>query len=404
MSNYSNYLTSRKCCDLRGLGPIGPPGPQGAAGPIGPVGPAGIYIGGTGAQGSTGITGVKGPIGDRGPTGLQGVIGMMGARGFIGETGTRGETGARGETGTVFTFGSTGSIGPTGATGPPGPFATTGFYGSFSDSTTQSNFSTAKAITFNTTELSYGVRIGSPTSRIYIDNPGLYNFQFSGQLSLSQGGTETISIWFRKNNLDILRSASNITIQNTNTYFVPSWNFICEMIQGDWFEIVCQCNGPHAQFFAQPVNGYPAIPSIILTVTQTPSSVAALNIVSNTVAAEQSTTSGVFTDLAGSPGPSVTMYTGAKVMITISAGCFCENSFSVAGFMGFQISGATTRPANNVNALIFTPIQFVSTQHSFVCFLSNLTPGTNTFTAKYQSEISGYSNSFYNRQIIVQSV
>jgi hypothetical protein len=390
MSNYSNYLTSRKCCDLRGSGPLGPQGSQGAAGPIGPIGPAGpagIYIGGTGATGATGGTGAQGSTGSKGETGVIGIIGPPGTKGATGSTGLPGPTG---------------SIGMTGSAGPQ---AVTGFYGSFSDSTIQSNFLNggARAITFNTTELSYGVRIGSPTSRIYIDNPGLYNFQFSGQLSLSSGGTETVSLWFRKNGLDILRSASNITIQNTNTYFVPSWNFICEMIQGDWFEIMCQCDGQHARFFAQPVNGYPAIPSIILTVTQTPSSVAALNIVSNTVSTEQSTTSGVFTDLA-TPGPSVTMYTGAKVMVTISAGCVCENSFSAAGFMGFEISGATTRPANNVNALIFTPIQFVSTQHSFVCFLSNLTPGINTFTVKYQSEISGYSNSFYNRQIIVQSV
>jgi hypothetical protein len=386
MSNYSNYLTNRKCCDLRGSGPLGPQGSQGAAGPIGPVGPPGIYIGGTGAQGSTGITGAQGSTGIQGATGVVGIIGPPGTRGPTGQIGARGPTG---------------SIGMTGSAGPQG---NTGFYGSFSDSTIQSNFSTAKAITFNTTELSYGVRIGSPTSRIYIDNPGLYNFQFSGQLSLSSGGTENVSIWFRKNGSDILRSATNITIKNQNDFFVPAWNFICEMIQGDWFEIMCQSTDIHAQFFAQPVNGYPAIPSIILTVTQTPSSVAALNIVSNTVFAEQSTTSGVFTDLVGSPGPSVTMYTGQKAMITISAGCFCENSFSAAGFMGFAISGATTRSANNANALIFTPIQFVSTQHSFVCFLSDLTPGINTFTVKYQSEIDGYSNSFYNRQIIVQSV
>lgn len=46
-NGYLTYLGSKKCCDLRGLGPTGatggegPMGPQGLAGPRGPTGPAG---------------------------------------------------------------------------------------------------------------------------------------------------------------------------------------------------------------------------------------------------------------------------------------------------------------------------------------------------------------------------
>lgn len=59
--NYSEYLGQRRCCDLRGPGPVGPEGPVGPQGPIGPYG----Y---TGAKGSTGPTGQ----GCRGPTGPAG--------------------------------------------------------------------------------------------------------------------------------------------------------------------------------------------------------------------------------------------------------------------------------------------------------------------------------------------
>ena len=59
--NYSEYLGQRRCCDLRGPGPVGPEGPEGPQGPIGPYG----Y---TGAKGSTGATGQ----GCRGPTGPAG--------------------------------------------------------------------------------------------------------------------------------------------------------------------------------------------------------------------------------------------------------------------------------------------------------------------------------------------
>ena len=59
--NYSEYLGQRRCCDLRGPGPVGPEGP------VGPQGPRGEY-GYTGAKGSTGPTGQ----GCRGPTGPAG--------------------------------------------------------------------------------------------------------------------------------------------------------------------------------------------------------------------------------------------------------------------------------------------------------------------------------------------
>jgi hypothetical protein len=67
MNSYSNYLGSKRCCDLRGLGPQGPVGPTGAPGPIGPYGQTGA----TGQNGSTGPTGrsCKGDTGARGDTG-----------------------------------------------------------------------------------------------------------------------------------------------------------------------------------------------------------------------------------------------------------------------------------------------------------------------------------------------
>ena len=59
--NYSEYLGQRRCCDLRGAGPVGPDGPQGVPGPIGSYGH-------TGAVGPIGPTG-KGCRGATGPPG-----------------------------------------------------------------------------------------------------------------------------------------------------------------------------------------------------------------------------------------------------------------------------------------------------------------------------------------------
>jgi len=62
-------------------------------------------------------------------------------------------------------------------------------YGAFSDTTLQAivSINEAYAMTFNTTDAANGVSIGSPTSRIVVDNQGVYNVQFSAQLDKTSG-------------------------------------------------------------------------------------------------------------------------------------------------------------------------------------------------------------------------
>jgi hypothetical protein len=110
MSSYAQYLGSKKCCDLRGLGPQGPAGPTGAQGPIGAYGQTGA----TGNIGNTGPTGrsCRGDTGPAGPAGPAG--GPTGPTGFTGPTGNIGDTGPTGATG-PSQWNSSSFIGPTGA-------------------------------------------------------------------------------------------------------------------------------------------------------------------------------------------------------------------------------------------------------------------------------------------------
>lgn len=143
-------------------------------------------------------------------------------------------------------------------------------YGSFYDTTTQTAaaINTAYAMTFNTTDLSYGVYVGSPTSRIYVVGDGIYNFQFSAQLDKTTGGVGLIYIWFRVNGVDVANSASQVRLQNNNAELLAAWNIILKLKAGDYFEIMWSVDDLGviilAQAAAAPV---PAIPSVILTVT-----------------------------------------------------------------------------------------------------------------------------------------
>jgi hypothetical protein len=142
-------------------------------------------------------------------------------------------------------------------------------YGSFYDTTTQlaTTINTAKAITFNTTDLSNGVYIGSPASRIYVDTSGIYNYDMSFQLDKTSGGVGNFFIWFRLNGVDVANSASYIQIQGNNAEIFSSLNYFFDLKANDYVEIMFSVSDLSVELAAfaaaAPV---PAIPSIILTV------------------------------------------------------------------------------------------------------------------------------------------
>lgn len=143
-------------------------------------------------------------------------------------------------------------------------------YGAFHDSTTQTAAAanTAYPVTFNTTDLSVGVTRGTPTSRIYVDRLGAYNFQFSAQLNKVSAAAKRVWIWYRVNGVDATNSATEVTLAGSSAAIVAAWNFVLNMNAGDYFELVWATDDTACQIVtaaADPV--IPGIPSVILTVT-----------------------------------------------------------------------------------------------------------------------------------------
>jgi hypothetical protein len=148
-------------------------------------------------------------------------------------------------------------------------------YGSFYDTTDQTAAltNTAYSMTFNTTDITNGVYIGSPTSRVYVDTINIYNIQFSAQLINTAGGAHNAWIWLRKNGTDIPNSATVLRIEGNNTEAVAAWNFLLSMNAGDYFELMWEVSDVSVSLHADPATAvHPAIPSIILTVTDNISS------------------------------------------------------------------------------------------------------------------------------------
>jgi hypothetical protein len=143
-------------------------------------------------------------------------------------------------------------------------------YGSFYDTTTQTatTINTAKAVTFNNTDLTNGVYLGTPTSRVYVDTPGIYNFDTSFQLDKTAGGVGLFYLWFRLNGVDVPDSASQIRIQGNNAEIFSSLNYFFDLNAGDYVEIMYSVNDLTVEILAEAASApHPGIPSIILTVS-----------------------------------------------------------------------------------------------------------------------------------------
>jgi hypothetical protein len=142
-------------------------------------------------------------------------------------------------------------------------------YGAFYDTTTQTAaaINTAYAIAFDTTDFAFGVRRGTPTSQIVVDDPGVYNIQFSAQLDNTSGGSHLIWIWLRVNGVDVANSASQVRLKSSDGELVAAWNFLQRLKANDYIQLMWSVSDTSVQILAQAAAApVPAIPSVILTV------------------------------------------------------------------------------------------------------------------------------------------
>ena len=150
-------------------------------------------------------------------------------------------------------------------------------YGSYYDTTTQTlaAINTGYPITLNSVatkindgKLQYGVYLGVPTSRVYVDNTADYNIQFSLQLTSSSAAAKNVTIWLRVDEVDVPDSATVITLTGNNVNTVAAWNFLINLTAGHYFELVWAADNTNVSIRSSAPTAYaPGIPGVILTVT-----------------------------------------------------------------------------------------------------------------------------------------
>ena len=144
--------------------------------------------------------------------------------------------------------------------------------GAFHDTTDQAPalVNTAYPVTLNSVDIQRGVwRDPVNTSRVYVADAGVYNFETSVQLDKVGGGAPLIWIWARVDGVNVADTASLVQLQGAEDETIFGANWLLELAGGSYFELVWASDdlGSRLEYFpaAAPV---PAIPSVILTVTQ----------------------------------------------------------------------------------------------------------------------------------------
>jgi hypothetical protein len=153
-------------------------------------------------------------------------------------------------------------------------------YGSFYDVSRQLNNPlnvNGAPMLYRQTDLSYGVYIDNDVSgnlsQIKCQRNGIYNIQFSAQLTHTGGGSPNIDIWLRKNGLDVPYSNTRLNLKGSADFVVASWNFFVKVdnFSTDYIQIYWYSDDTGVSIYSEieQINPTrPGIPSVILTVNQ----------------------------------------------------------------------------------------------------------------------------------------
>ena len=145
------------------------------------------------------------------------------------------------------------------------------YYGEFTktDSQTPAAANTAYALTLTNTEISQGVSIGSPASRVVIANAGVYSFLVSVQITSSNSSQKAIWVWLRKNGTNVPNSAKIASISLNNGYLEMVVEDIISAAANDYFEIMFAADDVNVTVSSVAATAFaPAAPAISLSVIE----------------------------------------------------------------------------------------------------------------------------------------
>ena len=127
---------------------------------------------------------------------------------------------------------------------------------------------TAYPVVFDQTYIANGVELQSgSTSKIQVNQDGVYNFQYTGQVLSSSSSAKTIYLWIKRNGVDIGYSTRARTISANNQYSPMNWAFNIDLAAGEYLELQTSVTDTTLTLDAVPATSpHPGIPSSVMSV------------------------------------------------------------------------------------------------------------------------------------------
>jgi hypothetical protein len=154
-------------------------------------------------------------------------------------------------------------------------------YGAFSDFTDQTTTAnTATLLALAITDFSNQVTVA--TSKITVQNAGIYNLQFSVQLESSSNAPQDVFIWLKQNGVDIVGSTGKVGLPARKSpgdpfHDIKGWNYFLSMEANDYVQIYWSTTSVDVSIQTYAASGTPTKPSTA-SVVATMSFVSALPI------------------------------------------------------------------------------------------------------------------------------
>jgi hypothetical protein len=145
-------------------------------------------------------------------------------------------------------------------------------YGYFADFTDQTvaGADTATAITFNTSAYSHNVSIdGADASKIVFARAGVYELNFSAEITSTSASTVTFYFWPRINGTDIANSTMVTTLHSNGDKKITSRSGVFDVNAGDYLQSMFAVDSTNGSLSTTAATAFsPASPSVTLSVAE----------------------------------------------------------------------------------------------------------------------------------------
>jgi hypothetical protein len=144
-------------------------------------------------------------------------------------------------------------------------------YGTFTNTTdhTLAAINTATPISYDTTEITNGITIGSPTSRLVVAQAGYYHVAVSAQITSTNSSSKTVYFWLDKNGTSVADTTRAITLSSNGEYQSFSTTYDISLQANDYVRVMWASDSTAVALESIPASAFaPSAPSVIVTLTQ----------------------------------------------------------------------------------------------------------------------------------------